>query len=68
MIARSVCRSCGSQLTHLRGATGRVSVCPRCGWGKVELTGSESSLTPGAALVHLSMAHQDEVVGTQWSR
>ena len=31
------CRSCGTRLTYLQGATGRVSFCSRCGWGMVEL-------------------------------
>jgi anaerobic ribonucleoside-triphosphate reductase len=38
------CNSCGSELTHLQGATGRVAICPRCGWGRVELTDGGRSL------------------------
>lgn len=41
-ISRSVqqkvttCPNCGGWPTHLRGATGRISVCPRCGWSRIE--------------------------------
>ncbi len=38
------CDSCGSEVTHLRGATGRVVICPRCGWGRVELADGDRSL------------------------
>jgi anaerobic ribonucleoside-triphosphate reductase len=38
------CDSCGSEVSHLRGATGRVVVCPRCGWGRVELADGGRSL------------------------
>jgi hypothetical protein len=31
------CESCGSEVVRLRGATGRVTICGRCGWGRVEL-------------------------------
>lgn len=68
MVAHTVCGCCGSQLTHLRGATGRVSVCPRCGWSRVELTRDERTVTSGVALAHGSVAQQDQVMGTQWSR
>lgn len=37
------CRYCGSRLTHLQGASGRVSICSRCGWNRVQLT------APGSA-------------------
>ena len=32
------CRYCGSRLAHLQGATGRISICSRCGWNRVDLT------------------------------
>jgi hypothetical protein len=32
------CRSCGSEVVQVRGLTGRLTICSRCGWGKVELT------------------------------
>lgn len=38
------CESCGSEVTHLRGATGRVTICGRCGWGRVELAGRRRML------------------------
>jgi len=38
------CHSCGSELTHLQGATGRVTICSRCGWGRVELADGGRSL------------------------
>jgi ribosomal protein L37E len=38
MSANMDCRSCGSKLTHLEGATGRISICSHCGWNRVELT------------------------------
>jgi len=44
MAGYSTCQSCGSHLTHLQGATGRVSICGRCGWGRVELTNQERTL------------------------
>jgi hypothetical protein len=47
------CQSCGSHLTHLQGATGRVSFCPRCGWGRVELTTEERTLGLGGGFVRL---------------
>jgi len=38
------CESCGSEVVHMRGATGRISICTRCGWGKVELTKRRTNL------------------------
>jgi hypothetical protein len=31
------CPGCGYGLNHLEGATGRISMCPRCGWSRVVL-------------------------------
>jgi len=31
------CRFCGSELAHVRGVTGRITICHKCGWGRVEL-------------------------------
>jgi anaerobic ribonucleoside-triphosphate reductase len=50
------CESCGSEVTHLRGATGRVVVCPRCGWGKVELADGGRSLGFGPRSSRWSVA------------
>jgi hypothetical protein len=37
------CPVCGSKLNLLRGATGRISICTRCGWYRIELvTGPKS--------------------------
>ena len=47
MSANTNCRSCGSELTHMQGATGRVSICSRCGWSRVELT--NGGRTPGVS-------------------
>jgi hypothetical protein len=41
------CSSCGSELTHMQGATGRVAICRRCGWGRVELADGGRSLGLG---------------------
>lgn len=68
MAAHTDCRSCGSQLAHLRGATGCVSLCPRCGWGTVELTRDERTASPGPELVHVSVGKQDKVVRRQYGR
>ena len=38
------CHSCGCDVTHLQGATGRVTICSRCGWGRVELADGGRSL------------------------
>jgi predicted RNA-binding Zn-ribbon protein involved in translation (DUF1610 family) len=67
VVGHTICGSCGSKLTHLRGATGHVSICPRCGWSKVELTDGRT-VTSGVALAHAAVAQQDEVIGTRWSR
>jgi predicted RNA-binding Zn-ribbon protein involved in translation (DUF1610 family) len=67
VVGHSVCACCGSKLTHLRGATGHVSICPRCGWSRVELTRDERAVTSGVALGHGAVAQQDEAMGTQWS-
>jgi predicted RNA-binding Zn-ribbon protein involved in translation (DUF1610 family) len=64
----TVCGSCGSKLTHLRGATGHVSICPRCGWSRVELAQDGRTVTSGVVLTHGSVARQDEVIGTPYSR
>lgn len=32
----TTCPNCGGRLTHLRGATGRISLCHRCGWSRTE--------------------------------
>jgi len=32
----TACPHCGGRPTHLRGATGRISLCPRCGWTRTE--------------------------------
>jgi hypothetical protein len=48
MASYSTCQSCGSHLTHLQGVTGRVSVCARCGWGRLELNSGERTLVVGA--------------------
>jgi predicted RNA-binding Zn-ribbon protein involved in translation (DUF1610 family) len=63
MAGDSICRSCGSRLTHLRGATGNVSTCPRCGWGRLELTRDEKIVTPGMGLVRCFVARQQKAVG-----
>jgi anaerobic ribonucleoside-triphosphate reductase len=34
--AVSACPHCGASLTHLQGATGRISICQRCGWSRTE--------------------------------
>lgn len=47
MTANPNCRSCGSKLTRLQGATGRISICSRCGWSRVELT--NGGRTPGVS-------------------
>jgi len=31
------CPSCGYELNHLEGVTGRISMCARCGWNRVVL-------------------------------
>jgi hypothetical protein len=53
MAGHSICQSCGSRLTHLEGATGHVSFCTRCGWGRVELTSGERTLEVGAGFARL---------------
>jgi hypothetical protein len=53
MAGHSICQSCGSRLTHLEGETGRVSLCTRCGWGRVELTSAERILAVGAGFARL---------------
>jgi predicted RNA-binding Zn-ribbon protein involved in translation (DUF1610 family) len=63
MTGHDVCRSCGSQLTHLQGVTGHVSTCPRCGWGRLELTRDERTMTTGVGFVRFLVAQQDKVVG-----
>jgi predicted RNA-binding Zn-ribbon protein involved in translation (DUF1610 family) len=67
VVGHTICGSCGSKLTHLRGATGHVSICPRCGWSKVELTDGRT-VTSGVLLAQGAVAQQHEVMGTQWSR
>jgi len=42
------CRSCGSEVTQVRGVTGRVITCGQCGWGRVELTGKPRWLAAAA--------------------
>jgi ribosomal protein L37AE/L43A len=38
------CPVCGSKLNLLRGATGRIGICPRCGWYRIEpATGPKSA-------------------------
>ena len=32
----TACPQCGGRLTHLQGATGRISLCHRCGWSRAE--------------------------------
>jgi hypothetical protein len=32
------CPSCGYELSHLEGVTGRITMCARCGWNRVVLT------------------------------
>ena len=34
---RMKCRFCGCEVAHVRGVTGRITICPKCGWGRVEL-------------------------------
>jgi hypothetical protein len=53
MAIHSICESCGSRLSHLEGATGRVTFCTRCGWGRVELTSGERILAVGAGFARL---------------
>jgi anaerobic ribonucleoside-triphosphate reductase len=31
------CPSCGYELSHLEGMTGRITMCARCGWNRVVL-------------------------------
>ncbi len=58
MNSNTKCSSCGSKLNQLEGITGRISICSRCGWNRVELvTGAKS---PGlrARLSHaFAVAH-----------
>ncbi|MCJ7620058.1 MAG: hypothetical protein MUP64_07580, partial [Anaerolineae bacterium] len=32
----TACPQCGGRLTHLQGATGRISLCHRCGWSRAD--------------------------------
>jgi hypothetical protein len=44
------CPSCGYELNHLEGMTGRITMCARCGWNRVVLAtgrrGREEPATP----------------------
>ncbi|HUS70903.1 MAG TPA: lysine biosynthesis protein LysW [Anaerolineae bacterium] len=37
------CPSCGYELNHLEGVTGRISMCARCGWNRVVLASGPRS-------------------------
>jgi hypothetical protein len=65
MASYSTCQSCGSHLTHLEGATGRVSICARCGWGRVELTSEERTLEAGVGFVRSLAPQRAKAVGRQ---
>lgn len=52
------CRYCGSRLTHLQGASGRVSICSRCGWNRVQLTNPGSVPGVSASLGRFVAASQ----------
>lgn len=45
------CPSCGSKLTHLQGATGKISICSHCGWARVE---ARSNMDPSELRVRVS--------------
>ena len=46
------CPSCGSRLNHLEGFTGRISICTRCGWNRVELARERERRGRSARQVH----------------
>ena len=49
-------QSRGAQVPHVRGATGRLEICSRCGWARVELADGDRSLGFGPRTVHPSFA------------
>ncbi len=52
------CRSCGSKLTYVEGTSGRISICYRCGWSRMELVGAVKSPGLKARLNHaFTVAH-----------
>jgi DNA-directed RNA polymerase subunit RPC12/RpoP len=55
------CHSCGSEVTHLQGSTGRVTICSRCGWGRVELADGGRSLGFGSRSGRWSVARRSPV-------
>jgi predicted RNA-binding Zn-ribbon protein involved in translation (DUF1610 family) len=65
VVGHTTCESCGTRLTHLRGATGYVSICPRCGWSKVEVTNDERTVMSSVVPSHGALARHDESIGTQ---
>jgi hypothetical protein len=42
------CPSCGHELNHLEGLTGRISICSRCGWNRVVLATGRRGLEESA--------------------